>query len=98
MSSTGSCWELDVVPLSDMEAAAAAAAAAFPLDELSLPFTGAVAALLTRCDILGFLLTKGSMKSGAGRFWQKEIRNKGLQELNSPLSALLDQDCIFGTG
>lgn len=72
MSNAGSGWELDVTPVSGTETDPpdwAAPASAFPLDEPSLPFTGAVAALLVRCDILGFLLTRGSMKSAAGRFW-----------------------------
>ena len=74
MSSTGSGWELDVVPLSDIETATppcAPPASPLPLEELSLPLTGAVAALLARCDILGFLFARGSMKSAAGRFWQR---------------------------
>lgn len=73
MSSTGSCWKLDVMPPSDIETATPACAppaSPLPLEELSLPLTGAVAALLARCDILGFLFTRGSMKSAAGRFWK----------------------------
>lgn len=71
MSSTGSCWELDATPGSDAESAApawAAPASPLPLERLSLPLTGGVAVLLARCDILGFLLARGSMKSTAGRF------------------------------
>lgn len=61
------------MPLSDIEPATPAwvvPASPLPLEELSLPLTGAVAVLLVRCDILGFLLVRGSMKSEAGRFWQ----------------------------
>lgn len=74
MSSTGSGWELDVMPLSDIETgtpACAPPASPLPFEELNLPLTGAVATLLVRCDILGFLLARGSMKSAAGRFWEK---------------------------
>lgn len=73
MSSTGSCWMLDVTAPSDMETATPACAppvSPLPQEELSLPLTGAVAALLARCDILGFLLIRGSIKSAAGRFWK----------------------------
>lgn len=74
MSSTGSGCELDVMPPSATDAAPtdfAPAVSPLLLEKLSLPFTGAVAVLLVRCDILGFLLTRGSIKSAAGRFWQK---------------------------
>ncbi len=44
----------------------------FPLDELSLPLMSPVD-LLARCDILGFLLARGSMNS-AGRFcWRRAM-------------------------
>lgn len=69
----GSCWMLDAVAASDVETAmptCAPAASPLPQEKLSLPFTGAVGALLARCDILGFLLTSGSMKSVAGRFYK----------------------------
>lgn len=71
MSSTGSCWELDAVPVSDTETATPAwapPASPLPLEKLSLSLTGCVTVLLARCDILGFLLARGSMKSIAGRF------------------------------
>lgn len=71
MSSTGSCWELDAMPPSDTETATPACpppASPLPLEKLSLPLTGGVTVLLARCDILGFLLARGSMKSVAGRF------------------------------
>lgn len=71
MSSTGSCWELDAVLVSDTETAAPAwapPASPLPLEKLILPLTGGVTVLLARCDILGFLLARGSMKSVAGRF------------------------------
>lgn len=90
MSSTGSGWELDDVPLSDVETASVCAppASPLPLEELSLPLTGAAAALLARCDILGFLLTRGSMKSAAGRFWQK---NNSFSSRKLPLGLLSSQ-------
>lgn len=73
ISSIGRCWMLDVMAASDAETAAPAcapAASPLPQEEPSLPFTGADGALLARCDILGFLLTSGSIKSTAGRFWK----------------------------
>lgn len=72
ISSRGRCWMLDAMAESDTEtetAAGALAASPLPQEELSLPLTGAAGALLARCDILGFLLMSGSMKSAAGRFW-----------------------------
>lgn len=60
ISSKGN-WELDDVS-ADCELDES-----FPLDELSLPFMSPVD-LLARCDILGFLLARGSMNSVAGRF------------------------------
>lgn len=75
MSSMGSCWELDGVPPSGAEPTTpdgVLPASPLPLEELILPLTGGVAALLARCDILGFLLASGSMKSAAGRFWRKQ--------------------------
>lgn len=75
-SSTGRGCEPDVTPPSDIDAATpdfAPPGSPLPLEELSLPFTGTVAALLARCEILGFLLTRGSIKSAAGRFWQETI-------------------------
>ena len=74
MSSTGSCWELEVTPPSAMETTSACAppASPFPLEELIFPLTGAGVALLARWDILGFLLASGSVKSAAGRFWQRK--------------------------
>lgn len=67
----GRCWMLDAVAASEAETATPACApAASPLPQVepSRPLTGAVGALQARCDILGFLLTRGSMKSAAGRF------------------------------
>lgn len=73
ISSMGRCWMLDITAASDTETATpacATAASPLPQEELSLPLTGAVVALLARCDILGFLLRSGSIKSAAGRFWK----------------------------
>lgn len=81
MSSTGSCWELDAVPGSDTETATPAwapPASPLPLEKLSLPLTGGVTVLLARCDILGFLLARGSMKSIAGRFCYGGKQNQEL--------------------
>lgn len=83
MSSTGSCWELDAVLGSDAESAAAAPASPLPLEKLSLPLTGGVTVLLVRCDIRGFLLARGSMKSIAGRFC---CGGKQSQELSGGIS------------
>lgn len=74
--------------LSDRETATPACAppdSPLPLEELSLPLTGAVAALLARCDILGFLLARGSIKSAAGRFWQKKKKLFQRQNLKTDL-------------
>lgn len=71
ISSMGRCWMLDVMAASDAETATPACApvaSPLPQEELSRPLTGAVGALLARCDILGFLLARGSIKSAAGRF------------------------------
>ncbi len=58
--SNGGKWELDDVSAGwELEES-------FPLDELSLPLMSPVD-LLARCDILGFLLARGSINS-AGRF------------------------------
>lgn len=67
ISSAGN-WEVEDVspPAWELEES-------FPLEELSLPLTSPDD-LLARCDILGFLLARGSMKSAAGRFCWMEDR------------------------
>lgn len=62
ISSSGSC-------ILELSPAAWETEESFPLEELNFPLIGG-APLLIRCDILGFLLAKGSMKSAADLFWR----------------------------
>lgn len=56
----------------------------FPFEEFIFPLTGAADPLLIRCDILGFLLARGSIKSSVVLFCRTERCYRKYQQNGKP--------------